>query len=217
MVLSMTDKEISTTMGKYQWGTCSDLSAVSIDADQINNQCSGNVFDDSQTKNMMFESNGSVFIFDQDGMHYIMPAITEVKTINDRVVIITFADGTKEKTVLAEDDTFSLEQGISICITKRILSRLVKGCGSSVYNKLINYSLKNYSECQKFKQERQKIIEQIKEQEKRDEEKRQKKIAKMKKQKTQEMTDIMAEAIRKALLDNCNIGTEETNNKEENI
>lgn len=92
---------------------------------------------------------------------YIMPDITDVSVANDRVVFVTFADGTKEKAVLAADDEFSLEQGISICVTKKLLSMQTEDNGGSVYNKIIEKGLKVIKDKQK-KAEAAKLDEQKK-------------------------------------------------------
>ena len=74
----------------------------------------------------------------------IMCDIADVAVIekNDRpkVVIVTFADKTKEKAVLADDDTYSLEQGISICLMKKLLGKETS-FGGSLYNKLIKRAM----------------------------------------------------------------------------
>lgn len=78
------------------------------------------------------------------GSAVVIPDIVDVKVIeknnNPKVVKVTFSDNTVEKAVLDENDTYSLEQGISICITKRILSKDA-GVGSSIYNKLISHAM----------------------------------------------------------------------------
>lgn len=74
----------------------------------------------------------------------IMAAIRDIQVLNNRVVMVTFADGTTEKAVLDDSDTFSVEQGISICMMKKILSYCTNGNGNSVYNKLVDYGLKTY-------------------------------------------------------------------------
>ena len=83
----------------------------------------------------------------------LISAIEDIQDFNDRVVMVKFVDGTTEKAVLDDSDTFSIEQGISICITKKILSALTKGNGGSVYNKLVEYGLKAYEEVKKRKYE----------------------------------------------------------------
>lgn len=63
--------------------------------------------------------------------------------VTDKVVEVTFADGTKEKSVCREPDTFSLESAISICISKKIMG------GSSAYNNAIRRGMKVYEDKQK--------------------------------------------------------------------
>ena len=55
-----------------------------------------------------------------------------------KVVEVTFADGTKEKSVCSEPDIFSLESAISICISKKIIG------GSSSYNNAVKHGMKVY-------------------------------------------------------------------------
>lgn len=74
----------------------------------------------------------------------LMSAIEDVQVLNDRVIMVKFSDGTTEKAVLDESDTFSVEQGIAICLTKKLLSTLTRGNGGSVYNKLVEYGVKTY-------------------------------------------------------------------------
>lgn len=78
------------------------------------------------------------------GYTEIMPNIVDVKVIREndvpRVVIVSFADGTKEKAVLDKNDTYSLEQGVSICITKKLLGKDT-AYGSSLYNKVIKHAM----------------------------------------------------------------------------
>ena len=111
-----------------------------------------------ETKTYLYVENGEIRIatyknrmrqFDTK----LISAIEDVQVLNDRVVMVKFVDGTTEKAVLDDSDTFSIEQGISICISKKILSVLTKGNGGSVYNKLVEYGLKAYEEVKKRKYE----------------------------------------------------------------
>lgn len=74
----------------------------------------------------------------------IMPDVVDVKVIEKdnqpKVVIVSFADESKEKAVLANDDTYSLEQGISICLMKKLLGEGTDS-GSALYNKLIKHTI----------------------------------------------------------------------------
>lgn len=78
----------------------------------------------------------------------ILPAISDVKAFKNQTVVVFFADGTKEHAFLHKGDTFSLEQGISICVTKRLLDSLspIEGKGSAMYNKLIDYAIGVYEQ-----------------------------------------------------------------------
>ena len=67
----------------------------------------------------------------------IMSDIKDVE-VYDKTVIVTFVDNTKTVAVLDMEDEFNLEQGISICITKKLLGEN----GSSIYNKLIKKAFK---------------------------------------------------------------------------
>lgn len=67
----------------------------------------------------------------------IISDIKDVEVYN-KTVLVTFADNTKTVAVLDKEDEFNLEQGISICITKKLLGEN----GSSIYNKLIKRAFK---------------------------------------------------------------------------
>lgn len=71
--------------------------------------------------------------------------------VPNKVVEVTFVYGDKQKVVCQEPDTFSLEQAISICITKHLLG------GTSAYNKAIKNGIKVYED--KLKAERNAKIE----------------------------------------------------------
>ena len=115
-----------------------------------------------------------------------VPKIIDVKVISNKVVIVTFIDGTSTKAVCDKDDTFNLEVGIGICITKRLMSNDEK-TGNSMFNKAIKDALKvmkgneQLEQAQKeFEEEKKRIVEKIKrKKEKRAEKRRQKKIQMM--------------------------------------
>ena len=52
-----------------------------------------------------------------------IPPVVNVETYNNRVVKVTFADGSFTKSVCSENDTFNLDVGISVCITKRMMGK----------------------------------------------------------------------------------------------
>lgn len=63
----------------------------------------------------------------------VLPKAIKVETYNNRVVKVTFADGTFTKSVCSENDIFDLDVGITICLFKRILGK----DGHKEYNDLI--------------------------------------------------------------------------------
>ena len=77
----------------------------------------------------------------------VMPDFADIKVIKDnnnmdRVVIARFADGSETKATLDGCDRYSLEQGISVCVAKRLLDDKTRGRhGSSMYNKIIRRAL----------------------------------------------------------------------------
>lgn len=97
---------------------------------------------DPETKSTITKNqrNNLVANFYEDGFKKsckeLIPDIKDVTVHQNRVVIVEFVDGTTEKAVLHPSDQFSVEQGISICITKRLVG------GSSIYNKLIDRAVK---------------------------------------------------------------------------
>lgn len=95
-----------------------------------------------ETRSELFVSGGNISVKRyKDGKllstKVIMSDIRDIQVYNN-VVVMTFADGTKTKAVLDSEDVFNIEQGLSICIIKKLLGEE----GHSIYNKLIRYALK---------------------------------------------------------------------------
>lgn len=158
------------------------------------------------TGSRMIKKDGEVkFAYNPSGLFDIVtdaviPEIEDVQSINDKVVIVKFADGTSEKAVLSENDTFSLEQGVSICITKKILNKALKGAsGTSAYNKLVDYGLKVYDKKQKEIKEAIAAKKAEKEAEQKKIDRIRKKRAKRKAKLKEEQIEIQAEAYRRAM------------------
>lgn len=120
----------------------------------------------------------------------LMPDIKDVK-VYPNVVFVYFTDDTFTKAVLDKDDIYGFEQGISICLTKKLLGEH----GSSLYNKLIQRALKvmenNEKEAEKAKQKHEEIQHKLA--------KAKEKQAKRKAKKHEEAVSIYAEAFAKAL------------------
>ena len=119
----------------------------------------------------------------------LIPDIKDVIVHNNCVVIVEFTDGTSEKAVLHPCDEFSVEQGISICITKKLVG------GSSVYNKLINRAIKVMINNDVEKTKKVKEEEARKERKKRNDEKK----ARRKATKREEYIEAQKEAYVRAL------------------
>lgn len=97
---------------------------------------------DPSTKTELIPKNGYIYVKHyKDGFFQherkLMADIVDVR-VYDNTVVVMFSDKTKTSAVLDSVDTFSVEQGISVCVTKKLLG----DDGSSIYNKLITRALK---------------------------------------------------------------------------
>lgn len=89
--------------------------------------------------------NGLTILIENNQIPKLLcPKVVDVNPIvPNKVIEVTFADGTKEKSVCREPDTFSLESAISICISKKIMG------GSSAYNNAVKRGIKVYEDKRK--------------------------------------------------------------------
>ena len=137
---------------------------------------------------------------------YLMPEFSDVRIIRDKEgysigVEIDFTDGTKQKAICMPDDIFNLEQGITICLFKKMLTY---GCYieeeyvTGVYNKLVKHAIKVRENRLKAEEEVKKAKEEAKLQEQRFQEKRRKTKAKRAKRASERRINEMAEAIRRS-------------------
>ena len=140
---------------------------------------------------------------------YIMPEISDVRHIinKDNVigVEIKFADNTKQKAICSPNDAFNLEQGISICLFKKILEdgliavdSICKSRGTSIYNKLVNHALKVMARRIKAEKEAEKIQAERKLKEQRFIEKKRRANERRAKRESEQRINEMAEAIRRS-------------------
>lgn len=120
----------------------------------------------------------------------IMPDIKNVR-VHGKTVMVYFADNTKTVAVLHDEDEFNLEQGISICITKKLLGQ----DGGSIYNKLIRRALKVMDQNEKAERDAAEKKEAAKNKKLAAADKRDKKKAK----KREEQIEIQKEAFVRAL------------------
>lgn len=120
----------------------------------------------------------------------IIPDIKNVR-VHGKTVMVYFADNTKTVAVLHNEDEFNLEQGISICITKKLLGQ----DGGSVYNKLIRRALKVMDQNEKAERDAATKKEVVKKKRQAAADKRDKQKAK----KREEQIEIQKEAFVRAL------------------
>lgn len=132
--------------------------------------------------------------FSQNGVYFSTfgrsEGIIDVNIIvPDKVVEVAFINGDKQKAVCQDSDVFSLEQAISICLTKHLLG------GSGAYNKVIKNGIKFY-------QDKLKEVYRIKIEEERVAKKRAKQVAYIKrraKKRKEEQIEIQKEAYIRAM------------------
>lgn len=140
---------------------------------------------------------------------YIMPEISDVRHITNKNnvigVEIKFADNTKQKAICSPNDTFNLEQGISICLFKKILEdglvavdSICKSRGTSIYNKLVNHALKVMARRIKAEKEAEKKETERKLKEQRFIEKKRRADERRAKRESEQRINEMAEAIRRS-------------------
>lgn len=116
---------------------CNDKNAkISIEADK---NISFPWLCDLRKINLNFECSGYSIITLNEKTKYIEIADVNI-IVPDKVVEVTFTDGTIEKSVCKESDTFSLETAISICISKKIMG------GSGAYNNAVKHGMKVYED-----------------------------------------------------------------------
>lgn len=120
--------------------------------------------------------------------------IIDIKVIvPDKVLEFTFNDGTKEKTVCDDSDTFSLEAAITIALCKKCMG------GTSKYNKAVRNAIKLYKK--KIKEEELAKEEQERREKKRAKRKERKKrrVAKKREEEKERQIEIQSEAYIRAM------------------
>lgn len=150
---------------------------------------------DPTTKTELVSKNGSIYVRHyKDGFFQterkLMADIVDVR-VYDNTVVVMFSDKTKTSAVLDSVDTFTVEQGISVCITKKLLGE----DGSSLYNKLITRALKVIKKKQKADEDAKKK----KEADKRARELKKARAERRKAKKREESINTQAEAIKRAI------------------
>lgn len=135
---------------------------------------------DPETKTVLTKNdhNGKLVAkFYEDGFYQfskeLIPDIEDVKIYNNCAIVVKFMDGTTEKAVVHQCDEFSIEQGISICITKKLVG------GSSIYNKLIDRAIRVFLKNDAKRTEEARAKEDRRERKKKNEEKKARREAAM--------------------------------------
>ena len=123
-----------------------------------------------------------------------IPSIHDIQTFNDRATVVTFYDGTQTKCVAHVDEEgntdFDLYTGIAFCLFKRMLGQ----DGHKKFNTLMRKAMQVVED----QENREKEIQEYKEEVKRREEKKRLKAQKRKVKKLKKQADALAEAIRRA-------------------
>ncbi len=86
-------------------------------------------------------SNKNYIEKENDNMKYIktniIPVVTNVQIFNDRVVKVTFADGSFTKAICAKDDIFNIDTGIMVCLIRRMIAKDADNAGYA-FNRLMS-------------------------------------------------------------------------------
>lgn len=146
----------------------------------------------SMLDHLHIDGDGSVML-DPDGpfVHSSgrIPAIRQIQTFNDRVVQVTFIDGSQTKCVCGKDETFDLYEGIAFCLFKRFLGKN----GHKGFNDLMRYAFKKLDEQEKQKERKA----EIEAENKRHEEKKKLQAQRRKAKKREEKISIFVEALKR--------------------
>ena len=138
-------------------------------------------------------------MFTAEGMRTV-PAITDVKSYDNKTTVVFFSDGTKEHANCSDDDTYSLEYGISICLLKKLLG------GNDTYKKIVNTAAKSYREklaAEEAEKLRKKEEHEARMKEEQESARRRKEAeARREAEETEKQISIMAEAFRRAMQQN---------------
>lgn len=119
------------------------------------------------------------------------PKIAKIEVYNERVVKMTFADGTFTKAVCAENDIFDVDVGITICVMKKMLGKN----GNKLYNNMIRDAHKLMTEQENEKIKAQMLKEEARKKQKAEEMKRKAKKLKAK----EEQIDITKQGFIRAM------------------
>lgn len=184
----------STVSINSDWVTIGTVDSASSRIDKLEKKLNGPDVDPT-TKTELVSKNGYIYVRHyKDGFFQserkLMADIADVR-VYDNTVVVMFADKTKTSAVLDSVDTFTVEQGISVCVTKKLLGE----DGNSLYNKLVTRALKVV----KRKKKAEETAAKKNEEEKKARELKKARAQRRKDKKREESINTQAEAIRRAL------------------
>ena len=113
--------------------------------------------------------------------------------VENKVVEVIFADGTKQKSVCMEPDTFSLETAIAVCISKKLIG------GTKNYNDAIRKGVKFHENKLKNQKELEELQKSLEAKRAKRRAKKQKRAEERAKQEREEQIAIHTEAYIRAL------------------
>lgn len=196
-----------STGGLYTYDSCSPTVSIYFGnnktlARKATADCSEN---EKKKINNVRYGDYNIAVRDEDGIYIdLMPNIEDVRVVNKpntdepKVVMVDFVDGTTEKAILSDEDTYSLETGISICITKKLMSVSDSVSGTKVYNSVIRHAMKVMKENRKWEDEARRADEAESQRVKKLAEKRARRQAKREAAETEKLIDVLVEAINRA-------------------
>lgn len=166
-------------------------------------------------KSILVPESGYLYTVEDKGCYdrvrCVMPDIVsiEVKDAYEHIfeggkptyMSVTFADGTTEKAVCNINDPFSLEQGVSICVCKKLLGILDNNAsaGSGLYNKIVKRAVRLYRSENKKKAAEMDRQEQIERRKQKAQDKKNARKARLQQQEDERQINIQKEAFIRAM------------------
>ena len=148
--------------------------------------------------NMEDNENMSV-VFETIPLNVKYNKLEKIKNVNvivpNKVVEVTFLDGTKEKSVCREPDVFSFEQAIGICISKKVMG------GSSAYNNAVKRGIKVYENKIRKKEEDKEKQERIERKRAKKKAYKERRAAKKEQEEKEKQIEIQKEAYMRAMIE----------------
>ena len=192
----------TTKYDYYGYSTKADCSSY-VTYDYIRSLCELN----PKKYNMSTNENGNIILkFDEDVEVNNMKKdfkIKNYKTYGNKVLVVTFEDGSQEKAVCNEDDKFELERALEVCVFKHIF-------GATEYKSMIKYAMKQIKAIDKAEEDEKERKELIARKRAKAAKKKAKRKAKERAERIEDMKEAFLKAINECGSDyepECNCGT----------